>query len=164
MLAADGVWRADLCSRRVAPLPGISRKMDQILYRARGPTKESPSPSGVPPSGRTLRLCGHGVGGVTVVVLPFGWGLVAENGAEPASVVPAFDPGSDGDPGLVPGSEYPPVDELFFQGGEEGFGGGVVPADPGAADRLEHPVSVAEVTELSRGVLGASVCVKPSSA
>ncbi len=27
--------------------------------------------SGVPPSGRTLWLCGQGVGGVTVVVLPF---------------------------------------------------------------------------------------------
>jgi hypothetical protein len=37
---------------------------------------------GVPPAGRTRLLCGQGFGGVTVVVLPFGWGLVVEYGAE----------------------------------------------------------------------------------
>jgi transposase len=50
---------------------------------------------GVPPAGRTRLLCGQGVGGVTVVVLPFDRGSVAEHGAEPAAVVPRFDPMTD---------------------------------------------------------------------
>ncbi len=35
--------------------------------------KPRPPISGVPPSGRTRLLCGQGVGGVTVVILPFDW-------------------------------------------------------------------------------------------
>ncbi len=79
---------------------------------------------------------------------------------EPAAVVPGFDPVADGEAGLSSGCEYSPVNEFFLQRGQDRVGGGVVPAHSGAAHRLGYSVTVAQVGELVRGVLGAPIGVE----
>ena len=79
---------------------------------------------------------------------------------EPPAVVPGFDPVADRKAGLSSGCEHSPVDEFLLQRGQERFGGSVVPAHSGAAHRLGYSVTVTQVGELVRGVLGAPVGVE----
>ena len=82
---------------------------------------------------------------LTVVVLPSGWCLVSDDGAETAPVVPGFDPVTDRYPGLSAGTEYGSVDEFLLQRGEERFRWGVVPTHPGSSYGLGDAVAAAEV-------------------
>jgi hypothetical protein len=67
---------------------------------------------------------------VTVLLFVEG-GRDHADGGVPSSVVVAVDPDEDRLAGIGSGGEVQPVDELDLQGGEEGFGHGVVEARPG---------------------------------
>ena len=58
----------------------------------------------------------------------FGRSAVAEAGVQPFDVV------GDGEPGAGPGGKRFSVVTLVLQRGEERYCGGVIPADPGAAE------------------------------
>jgi hypothetical protein len=72
-----------------------------------------------------------GRGAAVVVGEGFGGGAVAEGGVQPAAVVEDLDVLGDGEPCPGSGGELLVVVHLVFQGGEERFGGGVVPAHAG---------------------------------
>src|SRR3954471_20632615 len=58
------------------------------------------------------------------------------------------------------GGESMPGEHLVLQGGEEGFGGRVVPADAGTADARSNRSGGAVAGELIRGVLRPAVAVE----
>jgi Transposase len=141
-LLADLLRMGSLPEAWIAP-PELRELRELVRYRRK--LSQLRTGFGVPPVGRTRLLCGQGVGVVTVVVLPFDWCLVSDDGAETAAVVPGFDPVTDRDPGLSVGTERRSIDEFFLQRGEERFDRGVVPAHPGSTHGLGDTVSAAQV-------------------
>src|SRR6185369_14517871 len=88
----------------------------------------------------------------------FGWGVLADGGVQPVVVVVA-QPGEHVLAGVGPGG--PDRDADFgFEGGEEGFGDGVVVAGPDPPDRRSDLVLGQRGAELSGGVLDTAVGVK----
>ena len=80
-----------------------------------------------------------------------------------ARVVDPLDPVADGE-FSGPGRPQVTVIELDFQCRPEGFGCRVIPAHTGTADRAGQVVPPGESGQLRRGVLTATVGVKPNSA
>ena len=83
----------------------------------------------------------------------FEWGAVAEGGVQPTAVVEDLDVFGDGESRSSSGGPGLPVVHLVLQGGEERFGGGVVPAHSGAPEAGSHVFVLAELGELTRCVL-----------
>src|SRR5262249_59356574 len=83
-------------------------------------------------------------------------GAVAEGGVQPSAVVEDLDVLGDGEAGAGSGGEGVSVVHLVLQGGEERFGGGVVPAHPRPADAGSDESVLAESVKLRRGVLTAA--------
>src|SRR5215218_367043 len=73
---------------------------------------------------------------------------------QPLAVVEDLDVFGDGETCPGPGSKALPVVHLVLQGGEEGFGYGVVPAHPGPSQAPANAVLGGEGGELGRRVLG----------
>src|SRR5215207_5261977 len=105
-------------------------------------------------------LCGDAVLTTVPVGLGLDRGRVVEARVEPAGVEPALDPADHGPAGLGPRGPALTVSELSLEGPEEALRGGVVPAHPGGAHRLDHAEAVAQLTEFGRGVLTATVGVE----
>src|SRR6266487_6271285 len=82
---------------------------------------------------------------------------------QPLAVVEDLDVIGDSEPRAGPAGEGLPVVHLVLQGGEERFGGGVVPAHAGPAEAGAHAVGLAEPGELAGGVLAALVAVEHRS-
>src|SRR5690242_13023828 len=72
---------------------------------------------------------------------------------QPDPVAGDFDVAGDGEPRAGPAGEGLPVIHLVLQGGEEAFGGGVVPAHAGPAGAGADAVCLAEPGELAGGKL-----------
>jgi hypothetical protein len=83
-----------------------------------------------------------------VVVFVLDWGHHVDRGVASATVEAFLDPAADGDLGFGLGGPGPSVVELGLQGGPERFGCGVVPTDPGPADRLQQSQIAAQRGDL----------------
>jgi hypothetical protein len=79
---------------------------------------------------------------------------VAEGRVQPAGVVPALDVVEDGAVESCSGWPGPIVDEFALDGGEEGFGHGVIPALALPAYRQHDAVDPGHLGEVSARVLG----------
>src|SRR5665647_1849549 len=83
-----------------------------------------------------------------------------DRGVTPAPVVTVLDPRRHVTDRTGPGRPHPAVVELRFQGREETFCHGVIPANTGQSHRPDDAVFGGKLGDLGRGVLGAAVGVE----